>query len=108
MVIPKDRRQDLVKTHHTPIRTCVACGTKNPKTDLIRVSISSKDVLEIGSTVRQKGRGIYLCRSSKCWDLEAYRNGFEKGLRTVVSDGAKERLLNYYKENLDWQSGGAA
>ena len=108
MVIPKDRRKDLIKTHHKPIRSCVACGTKNLKADLIRVSTSRKDILEIGPTVKQKGRGIYLCRSSKCWDPEAYKNGFEKGLHTVVSDCAKELLLKYYKENLDLQSGGDA
>ena len=97
----------MVKTQHTPIRTCVACGSKMPKADLIRVSTSSNDVLEVGPTTNPNGRGIYLCHSSKCWDPEFYKNGLEKGLRTVVSDGAKERLLKYYIENLDLQSGEA-
>ena len=97
----------MVKTQRTPIRTCVACGSKMPKADLIRVSPNSNDVLEVGPTTNPNGRGIYLCHSSKCWDQEFYKKGLEKGLRTVVSDGAKERLLKYYIENLDLQSGEA-
>lgn len=47
---------------HVPIRTCVACGAKQPKPDLIRLGLIPP------ATIGESpfGRGAYVCRNQAC------------------------------------------
>ena len=102
-----DWRRDLLKSPHVPVRTCVSCGVKKFKADLVRVSIDIQGVVNIGPTNNQKGRGIYLCSSYLCWDPDSYKNGLEKGLRIAMSDEIKGTLFNYHQEKFVSPFGGA-
>ena len=84
-----------------PVRTCVACGVKKFKSNLVRVSIDTLGVVNIGPTNNQKGRGVYLCTSYLCWDPDSYKYGLEKGLRVTMSDEIKKTLHNYHQDNID-------
>ena len=84
-----------------PVRTCVACGVKRSKVNLIRVSIDIQGNVNIGAANNQKGRGVYLCPSSLCWSPNSNKNGLEKGLRITMSDEIKNALFNYHQENID-------
>ena len=96
----RNGRTDSVKPH-PPVRTCVACGVKKYKANLVRVSIDSQGVMNIGATNNQKGRGVYLCPSYQCWNPDSYKNGLEKGLRVTMSNEIKNTLVNYLKDNID-------
>ena len=96
----RNGRTDSVKPH-PPVRTCVACGVKKYKANLVRVSIDSQGVMNIGATNNQKGRGVYLCLSYLCWNPDSYKIGLEKGLRVTMSDEIKNTLCNYHKDNID-------
>ena len=84
-----------------PVRTCVACGVKKSKSNLVRVSIDTHGVVNIGPTNNQKGRGVYLCSSYVCWDPDSYKSGLEKGLRITMSDEIVNTLFNYHRDKLD-------
>jgi len=84
-----------------PVRTCVACGVKKFKSNLVRVSIDTHGVVNIGPTNNQKGRGIYLCSSYVCWDPDSYKSGLEKGLRVIMSDAIVDTLFSYHQDKLD-------
>ena len=84
-----------------PVRTCVACSVKKLKSNLVRVSIDTHGVVNIGPTNNQKGRGVYLCSSYVCWDPDSYKSGLEKGLRITMSDEIVNTLFNYHRDKLD-------
>ena len=84
-----------------PVRTCVACGVKKFKSNLVRVSIDTHGVVNIGPTHNQKRRGVYLCSSYVCWDPDSYKSGLEKGLRITMSDEIVNTLFNYHRDKLD-------
>ena len=90
-----------MRSHHVPVRTCVACGVKKSKANLVRVSIDIQGIVNISATNNQKGRGIYLCTSYLCWDPDSYKHGLEKGLRVTMSDEIKKALHNYNHEYID-------
>ncbi len=50
---------------HIPYRTCIACGKKAPKMELLRIAIKDDTVVW---DIKQKlsGRGAYCCKNSKC------------------------------------------
>jgi len=67
-----------------PIRTCVACGTKKPKGELMRFVLES-DVC-IDERQLKHGRGAYVCKNENCREtgiknkrLERSLNKFTKG-----------------------------
>ena len=90
-----------MKPHNVSVRTCIACGVKKSKSDLVRVSLDIQGILNIGVTNNQKGRGVYICTSYLCWDPDSYKAGLEKGLRLTMSDEIKTRLFNYHQGNPD-------
>ena len=80
---------------HVPQRTCVVCGTKAPKHELVRgVRTPSGDVA-VDETGKLNGRGAYLCRRPACWD--AIRSGprLTRTLRVELSATDKERLAAF-------------
>ena len=51
---------------HLPLRTCISCGAKKGKKELIRLAVNER-----GSVVRDdlgitKGRGAYICKTNAC------------------------------------------
>ncbi len=58
-----------LKKRDFPVRTCVICREKNPKSEMTRFVSTEQGLLE-GVTL--PGRGFYLCGKEKC------RSVFEK------------------------------
>ena len=74
----------------TPLRTCVGCGRRAPKDELLRF-VARDGVLVPGAT--DPGRGAYTCRRLSCFERAASRNGFSRTLRrTVRADRELARL----------------
>jgi uncharacterized protein len=49
---------------HIPVRTCICCGVKRGKRELIRLVLNTN-----GAVVEDhfgEGRGAYVCRDEKC------------------------------------------
>lgn len=49
------------------IRTCVSCGAKKEKTELVRFVYSEKP--EEDTDGNRHGRGAYVCDNEKCRDI---------------------------------------
>ena len=56
-----------------PIRTCIACGAKRSKNELIRLVLDAQGQVMRDDSVNRKGRGAYVCPRKTCW--ERLRNG---------------------------------
>ncbi|RLB43663.1 MAG: DUF448 domain-containing protein [Deltaproteobacteria bacterium] len=52
---------------HIPIRTCIACGAKKEKKDLIRLVVDADGWVVIDTSGHASGRGAYVCKNKDCW-----------------------------------------
>ena len=64
-----------------PIRTCVACGRRAPKDELVRF-VACDGILVAAE--REGGRSAYTCRRLLCFERAASRNAFGRTLRRRV------------------------
>jgi uncharacterized protein len=51
---------------HIPIRTCISCGTKRAKGDLVRLVTDETGLLLRDYLGIRKGRGAYVCDRKEC------------------------------------------
>jgi hypothetical protein len=79
---------------HQPIRTCVGCGTKRHKRELLRLVRSQGDKLEVDQKALKPGRGAYLCYDPACVEKAFHRKSFEKRLKTGATPELKIELLD--------------
>ena len=57
----------MTKTEgHVPFRTCISCGTKRPKRDLIRLVLGDRGEIREAPDRKATGRGAYVCDLPEC------------------------------------------
>src|ERR1039458_6525964 len=62
------------------IRTCVGCGSRAAKSDLLRL-VAAGDEIAPDPLARMPGRGAYLHPSQGCFDRAQRRRAFPRALR---------------------------
>jgi uncharacterized protein len=67
-----------------PVRTCVGCGERAAKPDLVRV-VAAGDELVPDVAMRLPGRGAYLHPSLACYERAQRRKAFLRALRLPVA-----------------------
>ena len=90
----------MPKTRHIPTRSCVSCGLKLPKRQLIRIFRNPEGPLQVDPAGKGAGRGAYLCGAASCWKRGVSKGVLERGLRAPLSAADKEYLRSFYQENL--------
>lgn len=82
---------------HQPIRTCIGCGVRQLKQQLLRVVRSPEGKIEPDPSAKMPGRGAYLCYSADCIDKAFKRKSFERKLKTEVGleFELRKMLLNF-------------
>lgn len=83
------------KARHVPIRTCVACGTKEGKRALVRVVRTPEGEVAVDPSGKRAGRGAYLCPRRSCWERALKKGRLERALRCPIPPEAREALLAY-------------
>lgn len=63
----------------TPTRTCVACGTKKPKSELVRF-VTEEGVCEEDERQIRQGRGAYVCKEEKCKETGIKKKKLQRSL----------------------------
>ena len=53
---------------HIPIRTCLSCGAKRSKGELIRLGLTLENRLVRDDQGTWQGRGAYVCKNKSCWE----------------------------------------
>jgi predicted RNA-binding protein YlxR (DUF448 family) len=66
-------------------RTCMGCGRKTHKSDLLRFVVDEKGKLLFDAAQQAPGRGGYLCRREACFDQAAKRRRVSVRFRREVS-----------------------
>jgi len=62
------------------VRTCVGCGSRAAKSDLLRL-VAAGDEIVPDAPARRPGRGAYLHLSQGCFDKAQRRRAFARALR---------------------------
>lgn len=84
-----------MRKRHVPQRSCVICGEKSAKRELIRVVMTPQGECQLDPTGKLAGRGAYLCHRQECWERATKGNRLAHALRAEVSPADKERLSEY-------------
>lgn len=82
---------------HVPLRRCVACGTRLPQRELIRIVRTPLGQLIVDPGHRAAGRGAYLCRLPACWDQGLKKNRLDHALRGQLSPEEQQLLKEFAK-----------
>ncbi len=69
-----------------PQRTCVSCGVKAGKRELLRLVSAPGDGVVVDLTGKKNGRGAYLCVSCRGASKRLRRNRIEYALRTKIDE----------------------
>jgi len=77
---------------HVPIRTCLGCGGRAPKVELLRV-VAQQGHLTLDPGQRHGGRGGYLHRDPSCWSTFARRKGNVRSLKVAVDRSARAAFV---------------
>jgi len=75
------------------IRTCVGCGARAAKSDLLRV-VAAEDEIIPDLQARMPGRGAYLHPSQVCWERAQRRRAVLRALR-LQGPLRDDRLAGY-------------
>ena len=67
---------------HIPIRTCISCGVKKNKNQLIRLTLDDKGKLVRDFSVSMPGRGAYICDLPVCMEKLFQNRRLNKIFRT--------------------------
>ncbi|MBI2866287.1 MAG: YlxR family protein [Chloroflexi bacterium] len=80
---------------HFPERTCVGCGDKRPKGQLVRVVRGPAGDVGVDPVGRLPGRGAYFCRFQECWELGVRKGRLDYVLRAKLSAEDRLRLAEF-------------
>ena len=81
----------MPRKRHIPERTCVACGAKKPKRELVRVACSPQGQVSVDATGKAPGRGAYVC-GPDCWDTALGRGRLARSLGRRLSKSDLDSL----------------
>jgi uncharacterized protein len=80
-------------TKVTPIRSCVGCGKRRAKKELVRLAVGDAR-MTVDPTGKSVGRGAYLCPRIDCFDAALKKNrlpGETRVLRQEFEQYIKDR-----------------
>lgn len=85
-----------MKAKKIPERTCAACGKKKPKRELVRIVKTPEGKIVADLTGKANGRGTYLCRDKKCFEICRKGRKLDRAFREKVSDEVYNSLDEIY------------
>ena len=89
-----------MRSNHVPLRTCVACRSKGPQQDFVRVTRLQDATLVAGTSRQVGGRGAYLCRKIECFETGLERGALERSLKGRINGDSRAELLQWARAEL--------
>lgn len=83
-----------------PQRTCVVCGSKRAKSELLRLVVDIAGRVYPDRHQRRQGRGAYVCRSADC-QVRLKRIRLQKAFRRSLADSALEMIEALQVEDVE-------
>jgi uncharacterized protein len=66
---------------HIPVRTCISCGMKRAKGDMVRLVTDEAGFLFRDQLMRKEGRGAYVCDSKECGEALLKNKRLQRAFR---------------------------
>ena len=79
----------------------MACRQVKDKRELIRLVRTPSGIVEVDSTGKKDGRGVYLCRMWKCCEAGLKGDRIGHALKTRLTPGDNKRLIEQAKAILE-------
>lgn len=57
----------MSRNKSNPIRTCISCGERRSKEELIRLVLDADGYVTVDTDGCLEGRGAYVCTRGECW-----------------------------------------
>ncbi|QSX08690.1 YlxR family protein [Alkalibacter rhizosphaerae] len=80
-----------------PQRTCIVCGNKIDKRNLVRVVKNKEGRIFFDPTGKANGRGAYLCGEDACIEGILKKNALNRAFKTDVAEEDKIRVMEEIK-----------
>jgi uncharacterized protein len=84
---------------HIPVRTCISCGKKRPKPDLIKMALDNERRLVTDRMGRIGGRGAYVCILPTCLERLAINKHINRHFRAEGNISVAWELTHMTFEN---------
>lgn len=78
------RPDETVSAKMEPVRTCVACRSRAPKSSLLRV-VARESELVVDDNASLPGRGAWLHPTIECYRVAVQRRAFGRALRVTTA-----------------------
>lgn len=88
---------NTLKKKKIPMRRCVGCMESKPKNQLIRIAGFEGNV-SIDLTGKAKGRGVYLCPNTQCFEKAQKRKAIGRNLDMELNAEQLEKLFEELKK----------
>jgi predicted RNA-binding protein YlxR (DUF448 family) len=89
---------------HQPIRTCIGCGQKKIKYELLRIVRTPEKKLEIDLIANKPGRGAYLCYDANCLKTAIRKKRIQHHLKIIPSLEFYEEISKVLDERDEWSN----
>ena len=76
----------MPRRRRVPQRTCICCGAKTDKRNLVRIVSDPDDKVVLDLTGKLNGRGAYVCDSCRGSTGRLRRGRLERSLRTKIAE----------------------
>ena len=85
-----------------PLRTCLGCGSKRVKQELLRFAVNGSGEVVLDQHNRQSGRGAYCCPDKSCLDgLTRKKGKLARAFRTEKVDcGSVQQQVDSFRREL--------
>jgi hypothetical protein len=80
-----------------PQRTCIVCGEKIDKKNLIRVVKNKEGEVFYDPTGKANGRGAYLCGSDECTEAILKKNALNRAFKMEIDEAVKLKVMDDVK-----------
>ncbi len=80
-----------------PQRSCIGCGLKKDKGDLLRIVRSPEGEFSLDPSGRKNGRGAYICKDPACLEKAEKRKALQRSFKAE----ADSRIYQQLREELE-------
>lgn len=78
----------MAKAKHIPVRTCVGCGEKKAKPELLRIVRGIDGGIFLDPSGKKSGRGAYICFNLNCLEKALKKKAIQRSLRVDNVDSS--------------------
>ena len=79
----------------TPLRKCIGCNEMKEKKELVRIVRNSEGVMNVDLNGKLPGRGAYICKSTKCFDVAVKAKRLERAFKSKIPEDIYKNLREH-------------